>query len=172
MVSGTSRRDVTAPAEQLCSGIKQTVMDIEFGNAGKVDTHGTGWFVGFSDWTKSGGAGPNLRYMPKEGLAHTIHAKWMHHPAGDDRGTKKPPSEGRTISIMVSEGGLFRIEFAPDERFDASDTHRYVLKDHADFVIWGEDIYHRWFVDEDCTILTLRWVPVPAELPRHEDTKS
>lgn len=140
-------------------------MDIEFGNAGTLDTHGTGWFIGFSDWTKSSAdqsraQSPSLRYMPQGGLAHTIHAKWMVHPAHDDRGTHKPPSQGRTISILVSERGLFRIEFAPDERFDPSASSAYTLKAHGDFVIWGEGLHHRWFVDEECTILTLRWVPV------------
>ncbi len=35
-------------------------MDLEFGNAGSIDTRGTGWFVGFSDWTRAakGGGGP------------------------------------------------------------------------------------------------------------------
>ena len=137
-------------------------MDIEFGNLGKLDTHGTGWFIGFSEWTRSGSAdAPNLRYMPKDALASTIHAKWMLHPANDDRGTQKPPSEGRTISILVSDGGRFRIQFAPNERFDATNTVQYLLDAHGDFVIWGEDIHHRWFVDRECTILTLRWIPKP-----------
>ncbi|EKV00424.1 hypothetical protein Lepto7375DRAFT_2538 [Leptolyngbya sp. PCC 7375] len=26
-------------------------MDIEFGNLDNLDTNGTGWFIGFSDWT-------------------------------------------------------------------------------------------------------------------------
>lgn len=136
-------------------------MDIEFGNAGKLDTHGTGWFIGFSQWTQSGNAeAANLRYIPKGSLAHTLHAKWMVHPAGDDRGSQKPPSEGRTISILVSERGVFRIQFAPNQHFGASETVEYTLNAHGDFIIWGENIHHRWFVDEECTILSLRWTPV------------
>ncbi|MBD3886296.1 hypothetical protein IFO70_31890 [Phormidium tenue FACHB-886] len=136
-------------------------MDIEFGNAGQLNTNGTGWFIGFSDWTKANVTGAtDLRFMTQDSLSHTIHAKWMEHPIGDDRGTDKPLSNGRTISILVSEFGRFRLEFSTDENFpdDQVVTHR--LEKHGDFVIWGENIHHRWFVDERCVILTFRWVPV------------
>jgi hypothetical protein len=136
------------------------MQDIEFGNAGRLETNQTGWFIGFSEWAKSGDAqSANLRYMPEGAPAHTLHAKWMTHPAGDDRGTQKPPSDGRTISILVSDTGLFRIQFAPTERFDIHDTVEYRLTTHGDYVIWGESIHHRWFVDQSCTILTFRWIP-------------
>lgn len=129
-------------------------MDLEFGNAGEVNTNDTGWFIGFSAWATG------LRQMPKDLRSHTMHVKWMEHPAGDPRGIAKPPSEGRTISIFVSERGKFRIEFSPDERFADDQTQRYTLDRHGDFIIWGEDIHHRWFVDDDCVILTIRWIPV------------
>lgn len=136
-------------------------MDIEFGNVETLDTNGTGWFIGFSDWTKANVSGiPDLRFMSKDALAHTLHVKWMIHPANDDRGTAKPPSEGRTISILVSESGKFRLEFSKSQDFPTEQTIKYTLQNHGDFVIWGENIHHRWFVDETCTILTLRWVPV------------
>jgi hypothetical protein len=136
-------------------------MDIEFANASTLDTNNTGWFIGFSDWVKATLAdGVDLRFMPKEALARTIHVKWMNHPAGDPRGTEKPPSEGRTISILVSEQGRFRIEFSPDGDFESEKAVRHTLQKHGDFVIWGEQIHHRWFVDEACTILTIRWIPV------------
>ncbi|HIK14183.1 MAG TPA: hypothetical protein IGS53_02610 [Leptolyngbyaceae cyanobacterium M33_DOE_097] len=136
-------------------------MDIEFGNVGELNTKHTGWFIGFSDWTRTNAVGtPNLRYMAQDALARTLHAKWMLHPAGDDRGIAKPPSEGRTISILVSESGRFQLEFSLDEQFAEAQTRRYTLQRHGDFIIWGENIYHRWFVEQACTILTLRWVPV------------
>jgi hypothetical protein len=136
-------------------------MDLESGNAGRLDTNGTGWFIGFSDWARSTEAGaPNLRFMPKDALSRTLHMKWMQHPKGDPRGVAKPPSEGRTISILVSETGRFRLEFATDAGF--SDVARHTLEQHGDFVIWGERLHHRWFVDEEATILTLRWTPCPV----------
>ena len=139
-------------------------MDIEAGNAGALDTNGTGWFIGFSDWTKPTNPDtPCLRYMPKYSLAHTLHMKWMEHPAGDDRGAQKPPSEGRTVSILVSERGGFRIEFSSSSTFNDEETVKVSLSRHGDFVIWGENIHHRWFIDEQCTILTLRWIPIERE---------
>jgi hypothetical protein len=140
-------------------------VDIEFGNAGALDTNGTGWFIGFSDWARANVPGmTDLRFMPKNSLAHTLHVKWTAHPANDPRGAAKPPSEGRTISILVSERGTFRLEFSPAGDFQAREVVRHTLQNHGDFVIWGENIHHRWFVDEACTVLTLRWVPIPPDV--------
>ena len=140
-------------------------MDIEIGNAGAVDTSGTGWIIGFSEWTKSTSEpSANLRYMAQDALAQTLHMKWMEHPANDDRGTHKPPSEGRTVSILVSETGCFRIQFAPTAAFANEQVVEARLSKHGDFAIWGENIHHRWFVDDRATILTLRWIPVPTEV--------
>jgi hypothetical protein len=141
-------------------------VDIEFGNAGAVNTNGTGWFIGFSNWAKANVQGvTDLRFMAKNSLAHTIHVKWMAHPKNDDRGTAKPPSDGRAISLLVSEKGVFRLEFSPDQSFAQAQLVAHTLQQHGDFVIWGEGIYHRWFVDEACTILTIRWVPVQPSNP-------
>lgn len=132
-------------------------MDVGVGNAGELFTNGTGWFVGFSEWAKSGAS--DLCFMPKEQRSHTLCVKWMEHPAGDDRGTAKPPSEGRTLSILVSERGRFRIQFSDRADFPASATTEFILERHGDFVVWGDGLHHRWFVDAACTILTFRWVP-------------
>ena len=138
-------------------------MDIEFNNAGDIDTNGNGWFIGYSDGAKAGIDGvTDLRYMPKDAEAHTITVKWMFHPAGDDRGQTKPPSEGRTISILVSESGNFVLDFSPSDDFGDPRTVRHELKRCGDFVIWGEGIYHKWSVNNECTILTIRWIPSVA----------
>ena len=137
-------------------------MDIETGNCNQLDTNGTGWFIGYSDWAKTATDERNLRFMQKNSLAHTVHAKWMTHPKDDDRGTHKPPSDGRTISIFVSKQGVFRIQFAPTKEFADEQIQEVTLKEHGDFVIWGEAIHHRWYVDEGCTIMTLRWIPINA----------
>jgi hypothetical protein len=135
-------------------------MEIEVGNAGAVDNGGTGWFIGFGDWTRSADPGPvNLRFLPQDALARAVQVKWMAHPAHDPRGTGKPCSEGRTISLLVSEGGRFRLEFSPYPSFYPSSLVRHTLCQHGDFVIWGAGVHHRWFVDEACTILTIRWTP-------------
>ncbi|MCS5693257.1 hypothetical protein NZK33_14875 [Cyanobium sp. FGCU-6] len=137
-------------------------MEIEVGNASAVDTSGSGWFIGYGDWTRSADRGlGDLRVLPRDALARALQVKWMVHPAHDPRGTGKPLSEGRTISLLVSEGGRFRLEFSTDPSFSVPGLVRHTLDRHGDFVIWGPGLHHRWFVDEACTILTLRWTPVP-----------
>jgi hypothetical protein len=85
--------------------------------------------------------------------------KWMMHRAHDPRGAAKPPSTGRSLSILVSETGCFRLEFSEHPDFPKGQIVSHTLKKHGDFVIWGANLHHRWFADEDCTILTLRWSP-------------
>jgi len=135
-------------------------MDIEFNNAASLDTNNTGWFVGFSEWAKAGIPDhADLRHMGQEVRSHTLCIKWKFHPAGDLLGAAKPPSEGRSLSILVSEQGRFRLQFSENGNFPQMRTIEHVLQKHGDFVVWGENLHHRWFVDEACTILTLRWVP-------------
>lgn len=136
-------------------------MDIEFNDANTLDTQGTGWFLGFSDWAT---AAPGLRFMPKDMRSHTMCMKWMAHRQGDVLGSGKPISEGRTLSIMVSESGRFRVQFSTQPDFPEGDTVEHLLQRHGQFSAWGAGVYHRWFVDEDCTILTLRWVPEEASV--------
>jgi hypothetical protein len=133
-------------------------VDVEFGNVGAIDTNGTGWVVAYSDWARSGDT--DLRYMNKHALSHTLAVKWYNHKKGDPKGTGKPLSEGRSISFLVSEKGRFRIDFSEVKDFPEGRTETHVLERHGDFVIWGEGVYHRWFADEDSSILTVRWVPV------------
>jgi len=135
-------------------------MDVEFNNVANLDTGGTGWFIGFSDWASARLPGvSDLRYMPAELRSHSLCMKWMTHPAGDPRGVAKPPSMGRTLSVMVSDAGRFRLQFARDQKFSKGQMRCYTLRRQGDFVIWGENLHHRWQVEEACTILTLRWVP-------------
>ncbi|MBW4442073.1 MAG: hypothetical protein KME10_12705 [Plectolyngbya sp. WJT66-NPBG17] len=118
-------------------------MDIEFGNAGAINTNSTGWFIGFSDWTKADVASvTDLRFMAKNALAHTIPMKWIVHSVNDSRSVAKPLSEGRTLSILVSETGRFRLEFSANSTFPVGQVVQHELQAHGDFVIWGENIYY------------------------------
>jgi hypothetical protein len=130
-------------------------MDVEFGNAGIVDTHGTGWFVGFSDWAKSGPA--NLRHIPIDTTSSGLCVKWFAHAAGHPAGEVKPISDGRTMSILVGATSEFRIEFCRHDAFDPALTLCHTLRQPGDFVIWGAGLYHRAFGLKDATVLTVRW---------------
>jgi hypothetical protein len=138
-------------------------VNIEFGRLDTLDTRGTGWFLGYGDWLMPERPGdPGLRYMPRDAILHTLCMKWGVHEKGSLLGAGKPKSEGRTLSILVSEGGRFRLEFSASGDFSDGDRVGHVLDRHGHFCAWGEDLHHRWFVDEDCVILTLRWIPVAA----------
>ena len=130
-------------------------MDVEFGNAGKIDTNDTGWFIGFSGWAKC--LPGNLRYVSQDAIAKSLCVKWYCHQKGDPNGEPKPISEGRTISILVSERGQFKLDFAPTPDFSEDTVSSHVLCSHGDYVIWGEGIYHRAFGESPSTILTIRW---------------
>lgn len=136
-------------------------MDVEFGNAGDVDTNGTGWLVGFSPWARSGTpGGPDLRYMDRHALSQTLCIKWMSHPSPDPNGGDKPISTGRTISFLASATGRFRIRFSPDPGYPTGGVREFTLQRHGDYVIWGAGLFHSWTVESPCTIVTVRWVPV------------
>ncbi|MEH6445593.1 MAG: hypothetical protein V7784_16990 [Oceanospirillaceae bacterium] len=133
-------------------------MDVEYGNVNKLDTQSTGWFIGFSDWTKciiTDDSG--LRFVPSEAQLKGLCVKWMQHHKGDPRGYNKPVSIGRTVSILVSDTGGFRLEFCMEKNFQIDEKKSYLLQNQGDFVIWGSQLYHQAIVEKDSTILTIRW---------------
>ena len=129
--------------------------NIEFGNAGDLDTQETGWFVGFSDWTKR--ASSHLRHVPADEPAAGLCVKWFNHPAGNPNGEFKPLSDGRTMSVLVSPISEFRIEFSVTADFAPPDILAHTLRRHGDFVIWGPGVFHRAFGVQPACILTVRW---------------
>lgn len=128
------------------------------GNAYEAETRGTGWFAGFGDWTLSGPL--DLLHIPKDQKLSGMCIKWYDHPSGDDSGGK-PVSEGRTISILVSNESEFRIDFCESPDFDtAAAVETVVLRRHGDFAAWGAGLYHRWHCVSRATVLTVRWSPL------------
>lgn len=130
-------------------------MDILTGNAHDAETRGTGWFIGFSAWTLNGAS--ELLHIPSERMLSGLCAKWYDHPTGHGSGNGKPVSEGRTISILVSEHSAFRIEFCDSPDFPPEKTRTVVLSRHGDFAAWGAGLFHRWHCLSRSTVLTLRW---------------
>lgn len=129
-------------------------LPVEFGNAGEVNTLGTGWFVGYSDWAREGA---QLRFVPRDANAQGLCVKWFEHEPGNPSGEPKPRSTGRTVSVMVSQISEFRIDFSVDDGFPPQSTTTVVLRRSGDFAIWGPGIYHRAFGVQRATILTVRW---------------
>lgn len=129
-------------------------MDVMAGNARDAETRGTGWFIGFSEWTRTDSS--ELLHIPRDAGLSGLCVKWYDHPSGHDSGDK-PMSEGRTVSIMVSDGSVFRIDFCQSADFETAEVKSVVLKRHGDFAAWGAGLYHRWHCESRASILTLRW---------------
>jgi hypothetical protein len=132
-------------------------MDLLRGNANEAPTHGTGWMLGFSEWSRRPGS--DLLYVPKDLPLSGLCLKWFEHPDGHDSGAPKPVSEGRTISLLVSQDSLFRIDFCESADFAATPVESVLLSRHGDFVIWGPGLHHRWACVRRSTVLTVRWSP-------------
>ncbi len=132
-------------------------LPVEFGSAGTIDTEGTGWLVGFSDWCKSGPHG--LRYMPDVHVSRDLCVKWFSHAMGDPNGQAKPVSTGRSMSVLISQESEFRLEYSAEPSFPSEGPVTHSLRRAGDFVIWGPGVYHRAFGLRAATILTIRWKP-------------
>ncbi len=136
-------------------------MHLESGNLSELDTEDTGWFIGYSDWTRS--AELNLRHMPFNVTSKGLCVKWYSHVPGYPNGELKPISTGRTISILVDNTGEFKIEFSNSPQFEQELTKSVILKSLGDYVIWGEKLFHRAYCLAPSTILTVRWEPEDTE---------
>ena len=75
-------------------------LGVEFGNAGDMDTNGTGWFVGFSEWTRHPPS--HLRHVPATELAAGLCVKWFSHPAGKSE-RRVQADERRASDVGVGE---------------------------------------------------------------------
>ncbi len=131
---------------------------IETGNLGELDTGGSDWVVGFGGAEGVQAHSP-LRSVGPEDLARGPWIKWARHAAGDPGGGDKPVSVGRTLSVLVSPAGLFRVELSRVADFSSPSAQVVELRRPGDYVIWGAGWHHRWTVVEDCTIMTVRWEP-------------
>ena len=132
-------------------------MDILTGNAQFAKTEGTGWFLGFSAWTRLPGS--DLLHVPRKQLLSGLCVKWFDHMAGDASGNDKPISEGRTISILITAASDFRLEFSCASDFPTDGTRIALLRRQGDYVAWGAGLFHRWRCIDHSTILTIRWSP-------------
>lgn len=133
-------------------------MDIETGNAHELDTQVTGWFIGFSDFTRSSLNG--WRHVPQGEPVTGLCVKWFHHEPGHES-SGKPVSSGRTMSILVTDGAHFELDFCRSPDFD-DEVRTVVFRREGDFAVWGEGLYHRWRCMSRVTIATVRWTPATA----------
>lgn len=105
------------------------------GNAADASRNTRGWFLG--------------HFMPGEGNAlrsSDLEVKWFTHAKGETRPQWSPPSDVRTLNILIR--GRFALLF-PD--------HEVLLEKEGDFVLFGPDIAHSFRCEEESLVLTVRW---------------
>lgn len=130
-------------------------MHLVTGNFSDADTRGTGWVVGFSDWTRLPGS--DLLHVPQDAALSGLCLKWYDHADGHESGNTKAPSTGRTVSLLVNEGAHFELDFSEDPGFPPERTRTVVFRRAGDYAAWGAGVQHRWRCVRRSTILTVRW---------------
>jgi quercetin dioxygenase-like cupin family protein len=110
------------------------------GNANDASRDTRGWFLG--------------HFMPGEGnpLRNSgIEVKWFTHAKGETRSEWSPPSEVRTLNILIR--GRFLLLFA---------DHEVLLEKEGDFVLFGPHIAHSFRCEQESLVLTVRWPSIPV----------
>jgi hypothetical protein len=130
-------------------------MDLITGNFYDADTRGTGWVIGFSDWTRLPGS--DLLHVPQDAPLSGLCVKWYDHPDGHVSRSDKQVSAGRTMSMLVTTGSHFELDFSDAPHFHPDHTRTLVMTRAGDYAAWGAGVYHRWRCGRRSTILTVRW---------------
>ena len=130
------------------------IPNLEWGNAETVDTAGRHWIVGYSPVLQA----TPLRFMPKDARAAGVAIKWRAHPPNDPEGTsgEKPPTVGRTVTLLTNEGGQFRLRFWTENKADATVL---LLDKPGDFAAYGACLNHEWEAPTASTMVTICWTP-------------
>ena len=109
-----------------------------FGNAARA-TETRGWFLGHF---VRGAANP-LR-------SEDVELKWFTHAKGETRSEWSPPSEVRTLNLLIR--GSFVLVF-PDREV--------ALREEGDYVLFGPGVAHSYRSVEESLVLTVRWPSLP-----------
>ena len=94
-------------------------------------------------------------------LVQNLCLKWFEHQPDDcpQWGQAKPPSQGRTLSLLAGEGEFeLRFRRGPGELV-------LVLDVPGDYALWGEGLEHSWRPLRPSPLLTLRWLPQDGPPP-------
>lgn len=108
--------------------------EIHKGNTYTDGAERRGWFVG--------------PFMPANSLLHSnqVEIKWVEHKAGEVR--EGWVEDEKRTSLCVLLAGKYLLHF---------DQTSALLEEPGDYVLWGEDVAHKWEAIEDSLIVTVRW---------------
>jgi hypothetical protein len=94
-----------------------------------------------------------------------LAVKWFVHDPADppEWGQAKPPSVGRTLSLLAAPGA-FELRFRrpggetqAGGESKAGEEVEVVLEEPGDFALWGPGLAHSWRVLAPSVVLTVRW---------------
>ena len=94
-----------------------------------------GWFLG--------------HFVPESDVdlhSRDVEIKWGVHRRGETRAEWSPPSEARTVTLLIR--GRFAVLFH---------DHEILLEREGDFAYFGPGVAHSFRCDEDSLMLTVRW---------------
>jgi hypothetical protein len=109
------------------------------GNAGKDAPLDRGWLLG------------HFKDVDDPRHSQAVEIKWGVHPRGDERA--QWVEDERRTALLVLISGRFRVDFP---------GRSVLLQEQGDYVVWGRDIGHSWFAEEESVLLTVRWPSVPG----------
>ncbi|GIH23341.1 hypothetical protein Aph01nite_16510 [Acrocarpospora phusangensis] len=114
-------------------------MTVYTGNAAVDSADNRGWLLG--------------HFMPSDDVRHSedVEIKWGLHPAGEGRAQWVTGEHRTALLFLIS--GRFRLEF-PDQTVE--------LSRQGDYVVWGKNVDHSWYAEEDSVVVTVRWPSVPG----------
>ncbi|MGI5826241.1 MAG: cupin domain-containing protein [Patescibacteria group bacterium] len=95
-------------------------------------------------------------FMPEGSPGHStdVEIKWGEHKKGEKRDTWSLNGKAAMASIVVK--GKMRVIFEDKD----------VVVKEGQYLVAPPNIPHKWIVEEDCLVLTVRWPSLPAD---HQD---
>ncbi|RCG23495.1 signal peptidase I [Sphaerisporangium album] len=108
--------------------------NVYVGNAHLDSVADRGWLLG--------------HFKPAGDVTHSedVEVKWYVHPRGDQRAQWVTGEKRTALLILIS--GRFRVELP---------GRSVLLEKQGDYVVWGRDVDHSWFAEEESVVLTVRW---------------
>ncbi|RPK81281.1 hypothetical protein EES46_29590 [Streptomyces sp. ADI98-10] len=129
----------SAPTREPLLAWRSVDDGVYVGNAGKDAALDRGWLLG------------HFKDVDDPRHSRAVEIKWGVHPRGDERA--QWVEDERRTALLVLISGRFRVDFP---------GHSVLLQEQGDYVVWGRDIGHSWFAEEESVLLTVRWPSVPG----------
>jgi len=125
--------------QQDAQGAQEGRSMVRCGNALADGAHHHGWFIG------------RFLEVPHDlRSSHTVEVKWSTHHAGTQKRLWGMSEEATTLCVLIK--GHVSLQFPGRE---------CLLSQEGDYAIWSAGVPHRWAVEQESLVLTVRWPSAP-----------